>query len=83
MIELLTKKNVIERAVELFAPNISFAWPKQTRAFNCTNSPPEVIISIFIPDTFNPEALPSSELIHLCKDPFAGKSGVFLKCAKG
>jgi hypothetical protein len=34
--EQLTKKNVLERATELFAPNISFAWPKQTRAYNCT-----------------------------------------------
>ena len=47
--ERLTKKNVLERATELFTPNISFIWPKQTRAFNCTYSPPEVIISIFIP----------------------------------
>ena len=81
--EPLTKKNVLERAAELFAPNILFAWPKQTRAFNCTNPPPEAIISIFIPNTFNPEALPSSELIHLCKDPFLGKSGVLLWCAEG
>ena len=76
--ERLTKKNVLERAAELFAPNISFVCPKQTRAFNCTYPPSEVIISIFIPNTFNPEALTSSELICLCKDPFAGKSGVFL-----
>ena len=82
-IERLTKKNVLERAAELFAPNISFAWPKQTRAFNCTYPPPEVIISIFIPDTFNPEALTSSELIYLCKDPFVGKSDVFLRRPEG
>ena len=81
--ERLTKKNVQERAVELFAPNISFASPKQTRAYNCTYPPPEVIISIFIPVTFNPEALTSSELIHLCKDPFAGKSDVFLQRLEG
>ena len=81
--EPLTKKNVVEQAAELFTPNISFAWPKQTRAFNCTNLPPEVIISIFIPDTFNPEALTSSELIHLCKDPFVGKCGVFLLHPEG
>ena len=79
----LSKKNVLEWATELFAPNISFVWPKQTRAFNCTYSPPEVIISIFIPDTFNPKALTSSELICLCKDPFVGKSGVLLWCAEG
>ena len=77
------KKNDLERAAELFAPNISFAWPKQTRAFNCTNLPPEVIISIFIPNSFNPKALSNGELIHLCKDPFAGKSGVFLRRPEG
>ena len=81
--EPLTKKNVVEWAAELFAPNTSFTPPKQTRAFNCTNPPPKVIISLFIPNTFNPEALPSSELIHLCKDPFLGKSGVLLWCAEG
>ena len=81
--ERLTKKNVLERAAELFAPNILFAWPKQTGAYNCTYLPPEVIILIFIADTFNPKALTSSELIHLCKDPFIGKSGVFLRRSKG
>ena len=40
--EWLTRKNVLERAVELFTPNISFVWPKQTKAFNCTYPPPEV-----------------------------------------
>ena len=80
---MLSRDVVQERAIELFAPNNSFAWPKQMRAFNCTNPPPEVIISIFIPDTFNPKALPSNDLIHLCKDPFAGKSGVLLQRAKG
>ena len=81
--ERLTKKNVLERAAELFAPNISFASPKQTRAYNCTYPPPEVIISICIPKTFNPETSMSCELIYLCKDPFAGKSGVLLWHAEG
>ena len=81
--ERLTKKNVLERVAELFAPNILFVWPKQTRAFNCSYPPPEVIISIFIPKTLNPETLMSCELIYLCKDPFTGKSGVFLLHAKG
>ena len=81
--ERLSKKNVVERATELFTPNILFVWPKQTRAFNCTYPPPEVIILIFIPDTFNPKALPSNDLIHLCKDPFTGKSGVLLQRAEG
>ena len=44
--EPLTKKNVLERAAELFAPSASFHWPKQMRAFNCTNPPPQVTISI-------------------------------------
>ena len=44
--ERLTKKIVLERAAELFAPNASFNWPKQMRAFNCTNLPPQVTISI-------------------------------------
>ena len=38
--ERLTKKIVLDRATELFAPNTSFSWPRQTRAFNCTNLPP-------------------------------------------
>ena len=80
--ERLMKKNVLERAAELFAPNASFSCPRQTRAFNCTNPPPQVTISIVLSETFNPEALSSSELIHLCKDPFIGKSGVLLQCAE-
>ena len=44
--EQLSKKNVLERAAELFAPNALFSWPRQTRAFNCTNPPPQVTISI-------------------------------------
>ena len=42
----LSRKDVLERAAELFAPNASFSWPRQTRAFNCTNLPPQVTISI-------------------------------------
>ena len=57
--ERLTKKDVMERATELFAPNISFVWPRQTRAFNCSYPPLKVIIMIFIPKTFNPETLTS------------------------
>ena len=44
--ERLTKKEVTDRAKELFTSNISFSWPKETRAFNCTNPPPQVTISI-------------------------------------
>ena len=80
--ERLMKQIVLERAIELFAPNASFSWPKQTRAFNCTNLPPQVTISIVF-YTLNPKALSSSELIHLCKGPFTGKSGVLLRRAKG
>ena len=36
----LTRDDVLERAVELFAPNASFNVSRQTRAFNCTNPPP-------------------------------------------
>ena len=44
--ERLTKKEVTDRAKELFTSNISFSWPKETKAFNCTNPPPQVTISI-------------------------------------
>ena len=44
--EHLMKQIVQERAIELFTPSASFHWPKQTRAFNCTNPPPQVTISI-------------------------------------
>ena len=40
--EKLMKDEVLERAVELFAPNALFSVSKQTRAFNCTNPPPQV-----------------------------------------
>ena len=44
--ERLSKDDVLERAVGLFAPNASFSVSGQTRAFNCTNPPPQVNISI-------------------------------------
>ena len=44
--ERLTRDDVLEQAVELFAPNASFSVSGQTRAFNCTNPPPQVNISI-------------------------------------
>ena len=44
--ERLTKKEVIDQAIELFTSNASFSWPRQMRAFNCTNPPPQVTISI-------------------------------------
>ena len=81
--ERLTKQIVLERAAVLFTPNTLFSWPKQMRAFNYTNPPPQVTISIVFPDTFIPKALSSSELIHLCEDPFIGKSGVLLGRAEG
>ena len=40
--EQLTKKDVLERAAELFAPNASFSVLRPSRAFNCTNPPPQV-----------------------------------------
>ena len=36
----LTKDEVLERAIELFAPNASFSVSRQMRAFNCMNLPP-------------------------------------------
>ena len=44
--ERLSKDNVLERAAWLFAPNASFSVSGQTRAFNCTNLPPQVKVSI-------------------------------------
>ena len=46
MTERLTRKDVLERAAELFAPNVLFSVSRQTRAFNCTNPPPQVTIPI-------------------------------------
>jgi len=40
----LTRDDVLERAVELFAPLASFNLPGQTRPFNCKNLPPQVNI---------------------------------------
>ena len=45
-IERLTKKEVTDRARELFTSNVSFSWPKDMKAFNCTNPPPQVTTSI-------------------------------------
>ena len=38
--ERLSKDDVLERAIGLFAPNASFNVSGQTRDFNCTNPPP-------------------------------------------
>ena len=46
--ERLTRKDVLERTTELFAPNASFSVSRQTRAFNCTNPPPQVTILIVL-----------------------------------
>ena len=43
--ERLSKEDVIHRAAKLFAPNAPFNVPGQTRAFNCTNPPPQVKVS--------------------------------------
>ena len=40
--ERLSKETVIRRAAKLFAANAPFSVPGQTRAFNCTNPPPQV-----------------------------------------
>ena len=44
--ERLSKDDVLEQVVGLFAPNASFNVSGQTRAFNCTNLPPQVKVSI-------------------------------------
>ena len=38
----LTKDEVLEQAIELFAPNASFSVSKQMSTFNCINPPPQV-----------------------------------------
>ena len=38
--ERLMKKEVTDRARELFTSNISFSWPKNMQAFNYANPPP-------------------------------------------
>ena len=44
--ERLTRNDVLEWAAELFTPNASFSVFEQTRAYNCTNPPPQVNILI-------------------------------------
>ena len=44
-IDRLSRKEVMERAMDLFTSNISFSWPKGTKAFNYTNPPPQVTLS--------------------------------------
>jgi len=44
--ERLSKDDVLERAIGLFAPNASFSVLGQTRAFNYMNPPPQVKVSI-------------------------------------
>ena len=41
----LKRSEVLERAVELFAPNASFSVSRQMRSFNCMNPPPQVKVS--------------------------------------
>ena len=36
----MSKKEVIDHAMDLFTSNVSFSWPKGTKAFNCGNPPP-------------------------------------------
>ena len=44
----LSKKEVIARAIDLFTSNVSFSWPKGTKAFNYSNPPPQVTLSLRI-----------------------------------
>ena len=45
-LEVLSRDEVVERAVELFAPLASFRVSGQMRPFNCMNPPPQLTISI-------------------------------------
>ena len=58
--ERLTKEVVLRRAAELFAPNMPFSVPGQSKAFNCTNPPPQVKISTVVPGAFYPVSAPSN-----------------------
>ena len=78
----MSKEAVLRRAAKLFAPNASFSVLGQTRAFNCINPPPQVKISTVVPDVFYLVPVPSSELIHLWKDPFAGTGSILLRHAE-
>ena len=44
----LSKDDVLERAIELFAPNASFSVSRKTRALNCTNLAPQVTIPFIL-----------------------------------
>ena len=57
--------------------------PGQPKPFNCTNPPPQVKISTVVPGAFYLVPAPSSGLIRLWKDPFAGTGGVLLGRAEG
>ena len=81
---MLSRDVVQERATELFAPFASFNVSWMTRPFNCKNPPPQVNIPfvVFLM-LFLFLRLPSSELMHLWKDPFAGMISVLLRRAEG
>ena len=80
--ERLTREAVLHRATKLFTPNVLYSVPGQTRAFNCMNPPPQVRISTIVLGAFYPMLAPSSGLICLWKDTFAGAGGVLLRCAE-
>ena len=44
----LTRDDVLEHAVELFASNASFSMSRPMRAFNCTYPPPQITIPIVL-----------------------------------
>ena len=50
--ETLSRDEVVERAVELFAPLALFRVSRQTRPFNCMNPPPQITISIVCSRSF-------------------------------
>ena len=67
--ENLAKEAMLHRAIELFAPNVSYTMLGQPKTFNCTNPPPQVKISTVLPHVFYPVPALSSGLIRLWKDP--------------
>ena len=66
--ERLTKEAMLCWTAELFAQNAPFSVPGQSRAFNCTNPPPQVKISTVVHDAFYPVPLSSSELLFICRN---------------
>jgi len=72
------KEAMLHWAAELLAPNVSYTMLGQPKSFNYTNPPPQVKISTVVRGAFYPVPAPSSGLIRLWEDPFAGIGSVLL-----